>query len=143
MAKFRSIQVVIAAAAALVVGGLAPSAAQAVELTPNFSSQAYDDACAPDPLGQILCRTLNSSVATLQQDQGAFMAASIYSMDTGHNYPGAFGEMDQCARTATSSLPMGGARFLGAAACLLVNPDLRARVSHDMTHPQIGPYGYW
>lgn len=126
---------------ALVVLGVSTPAAQAGTLSPNFFDPSYNTSCAPDLLGQLLCRAMGSSIGTLQQDQGAFMAASFYSVSApGATYPGAFGEMDKCARMVTSSAAMGAFRFAGAAACLLTNPDLKNRVSQQVTQPATAFY---
>ena len=64
------------------------------------------------------------------------MAVSWYSTDgPDATYTGAFAELDKCAKTVTSSNTLGAFRFAGAAACLLTNPNLKQRVSEQVTAP--------
>lgn len=117
----------------MIVAGLVAASVtvvpQAGALTPEEQEQIRTD-----PLGAVAWQGIKSSYSALASDQGAYMAVSMYSLgDTRTTYPGALGNMDRCARSVTSSNPTGALRFIGAAACVLTNPQLKSAVSAQVT----------
>lgn len=117
----------------IVVAGLV---AASIIVVPHASALTLEEQeqIRTDPLGAVAWQGIKSSYGALTSDRGAYMAVSMYSLgDTRTTYPGALGTMDRCARSVTSSNPTGALRFIGAAACVLTNPQLKNAVSAQVT----------
>ena len=109
-----------AAATALLTAFVAP---QAAALSPEEEEQFRTD-----PVGAVAWQTIMSSYNALRANEGAFMAASYFSMTHPGESIGMPG-LQRCAESLGSSSPLGAVRFVTGALCASFDPVSRAEAA--------------
>ncbi|WP_286953983.1 MULTISPECIES: hypothetical protein [Corynebacterium] len=109
----------IAAATAVLTSLVAP---QAAALSPE------EEQFRTDPVGAVAWQTIMSSYNALRANEGAFTAASYFSMTRPGESIGMPG-LQRCAEGLGSSSPLGAVRFVTGALCASFDPASRAEAA--------------